>query len=272
MPFRSSDLNLFRTHFEQRVRASAAIIQDIGVLVKSGSLHWQQQTYIGKGIPTAARGNRACATHACHILPGGVYVVHREGNPRFNSLVRGGCKPDSHGYLTEPLDLAAQSDTGRALIGSQLTAATVLPALVNLIDRKAEGNQGNQRPPGGEKTRFEHAIITAKLQARAGTPLGGLTDLAIQETRQVCKLISERLLLKDFELAQSERNNASQRGDLQELREILHLKVSVLQKPDYALDFGTLALDARRLYGLESSAVFEERSQLAEIKAFYAKP
>src|SRR5689334_1537289 len=135
-----------RRHFEARISHTAGLIQAPGVLVRAGTMKPQQQTFVKNAVwaPGSQRGSGG--TQAAHIVAGGLYVVHRSGDRRFGPLLRQGFKEDKHGYLITPMYESALSPQGRHLISHQMTATTVLPAVVNRIDSAVEGTRGNQPP------------------------------------------------------------------------------------------------------------------------------
>jgi hypothetical protein len=120
---------------------------------------------------------------------------------------------------------SALSSQGRHLILSQMTATTLLPAIVNRIELTAEGTRGNQLPlTAGEKTALEHAISFVKTSAPGRTP-SEITSFAIDQTKHVCAAVARKLIRREAELKSVEcRSTGSQLEAVQLQRELIDLQ------------------------------------------------
>ncbi len=268
------DFSAVRRHFEARVSHTAGLIQAPGVLVTAGTMRPQQQTFVRNAVWDAGTLRGSNGTQAAHIIAGGLYVVHRSGDPRFTSLLRQGYVEDRNGYVVTPMFESALSVQGRQLIATQMTATTVLPATVNRIDLAAEGTRGNQPPStAGEKTALEHAVSFVKGTA-PGRPVAYISALAIEQTKQLCASVFRRLVARDAELrSKSEGASNTEREVIQQQRELIDLKVKVVAKPDLSLDIGLLGQEAALLYHYEKQAQSDaqaetERTAASRFKVF----
>jgi hypothetical protein len=259
-----------RRHFEARISHTAGLIQAPGVLVRAGTMRPQQQTFVKNAVwdPSMQRGSGG--NQAAHIVAGGLYVVHGHGDPRFGSLLRQGYAEDTHGYLVTPIYQSAISPQGRHLISSQMTATTVLPAIVNRIELAAEGTRGNQLPlTAGEKTALEHGVSFVKTSA-PGRALAEISCFAIEQTRQVCAAVARKLANKDAELRSVEHRSVSgQLEAIQLQRELIDLKLNVVRHPERALDRGSLYREATLLYEYEAQSEADRKSAIQETAESY---
>lgn len=264
-----NDLSAARRHFEARVSHTAGLIQAPGILVRAGTMRPQQQTYVKNAVWDAGTRHGSNGTQAAHIVAGGLYVVHRSGDPRFATLLRQGYAEDRNGYVVTPMFESAGSPQGRHLISAQMTATTILPTAVNRIDLAAEGTRGNQLPlTAGEKTALEQAVSFVKTTA-PGRPVACISALAIEQTKQLCAAVFRRLSARDAELKATQSRLNSNREAVQQQRELIHLKLNVVGRPEGYLDIGRLGWEAALLYDYEKQAQSDERIEIAKAAASY---
>jgi hypothetical protein len=165
---------------------------------------------------------------------------------------------------------SALSPQGRHLISSQMTATTLLPAIVNRIELAAEGTRGNQLPlTAGEKTALESAVSFVKTSA-PGRTLVEISCFAIQQTKQVCAAVARKLISREKELKSVERGlTGSQLEALQLQRELIDLKLSIVAKPERLFDWGVLSREATLLHKYETEAQSDERRAIERTAESY---
>jgi hypothetical protein len=199
-------------------------------------------------------------SQAAHIIAGGLYIAHRPDDRKFGPLLRQGYEEDKNAYLITPMYEAALSPQGRRLISSQMTAATVLPTIVDRVELAAESTRGRQLPlTAGEKTALEHAVSFVKMSAPGRTP-AEISCLAMEQTKQVCAAVARKLIGGDAEIRSAERRLTGLQLEAVQLRRyLIDLKLSVVTKPERSVDRGTLSREATLLHEYEVQAESDHR-------------
>jgi len=100
----------------------------VGILVASGSMKPQQQTFVARAVGDS---KQLATPGLSHLSAGGVYVVHGLGDPRFNFLLRDQFVPDQYG------DIALRAETAPAA-NSHTTACLARPARVIVAQHPIE--------------------------------------------------------------------------------------------------------------------------------------